>query len=586
MVFGYTDGLWALLILVPFIILYLIRPKMVKMKIPSLMFLMHDESSKQKLSFLRKFLRDPLFLIQFFLILALAFAVAEPFIILPKQETATNTVLIVDGSASMQTTFNGKSRFDDAIERALDDREGRVSVVLAGQVPELHLDSGGSTRAGQILRGLDARDTATNIAGAMFLAKDLLTNKKGQVIVYSDFLSTNTEDNILVAKRALNAEGVIVRLENVGGEVENIGIIDLDVSKTGVLATVKNYAPEAREVQMQLIKEDKAVEAKTLKLGPRSVEKIGFPTLPGVSIVKVNAIDNFELDNLAYVSSPLGDKIKVLMITNNENNFIKKAMEAASIFEIEVREPPIVKAFDLDHDVIVLADIEKTIVPSDVIDIKRYMQKGALVIVAGDESVPKLGIQDLLPITVKGTGESTGVNVKIINVFTKDKDFGTSKKHIIAEPRENAIVYAVGDDDSPMLAELKVKKGTLLWYGIFDRESEFKATEDYPIFWFTLMTTLLQTEDIREYNFKLEEQPGQYEQGVHEVKDKVIALNLLHELESDVGRTSSVIQEDTSAFQNKSFKGFAKQDFSVPLLIIGLLLVLFEIFYLKWRGDF
>jgi len=84
----------------------------------------------------------------------------------------------------------------------------------------------------------------------------------------------------------------------------------------------------------------------------------------------------------------------------------------------------------------------------------------------------------------------------------------------------------------------------------------------------------------------LEEQPGQYEQGIHEVDDKMIALNLLHEGESDIGRSSQIIEEDQAAFQNKSFKGFAKQDFSVPLLIIALLFVLGEIFYLKWRGDF
>jgi len=436
MVFAYTQGLWALLILIPFIILYLIRPKMIKMKIPSLMFLLHDESSKQQLSFLRKFLRDPLFLIQLFLILALAFSVAEPFIILPKQETATNTVLVLDGSASMQAEFNGKTRFEDAVDRALKDRDGRVSVVLAGQVPELHLESSGSTRAGQILRGLDARDTATNLAGAMFMAKDLLRNKKGQVIVYSDFLTTNSEDNVLMAKRSLNAEGIIVRLENVGFETDNVGIVDMDVNKVNVLATVKNYADQAREVQLQLVKDDKVQESKQVKMGPNSIESVSFPTLSGVSSVKVNAKDNFLLDNTAHVSSPLGDKIKVLMITNNNNNFIIKAMQAIGIFDIETRAPPIVKAFDLDHDIIVLADIEKTIVPSDVIDIKRYIQKGALVIVAGDEDIPKLGLQDLLPITIEGTGESTGINVKIINEFTKDKDFGTSKKHIIGAPRK------------------------------------------------------------------------------------------------------------------------------------------------------
>ena len=60
-------GLWALLALVPLIIVYLIKPRPKKETIPALMFLIKERSKSTKTSFLRKFFKDPLFLFQILL---------------------------------------------------------------------------------------------------------------------------------------------------------------------------------------------------------------------------------------------------------------------------------------------------------------------------------------------------------------------------------------------------------------------------------------------------------------------------------------------------------------------------------------
>ncbi|MDP7116178.1 MAG: hypothetical protein QF915_03900, partial [Candidatus Woesearchaeota archaeon] len=219
-------------------------------------------------------------------------------------------------------------------------------------------------------------------------------------------------------------------------------------------------------------------------------------------------------------------------------------------------------------------------------DIKKYIEKGHTLIVAADEKTIQLGLEDLLPITSDKIGAASSVNVKIINTFTKDKDFGTTTMHIVAGPKENSIVYAVADDDSPLLSQQSLGEGTLFYYGIFDKSSDFKATQDYPIFWFTLLTNLLNTENIQDFNFKLSENPQFRHAGVFEIEGKMKAFNLLSEGESDIGKKSSLLEEDELAFAEKSYAAKAEYDLSLLLLFLGIGLLIFELFILKYRGEF
>ncbi len=582
---GYEQGLWAFVVLIPFFILYLIRPHHRKVKIPSLMFLLDEKKSFTQLNFLRNLLKDPLFIVQLLLLLALAYAVAEPFIMLPKAETATNTVLIFDASASSQAESDGKTRFQSALDKAGSYLQGKISIILASQVPEVVLENGGRMQASGMLSALKPFDTTTNIAGAMFLAKDILAGNKGQAIVFSDFVTTSPEDNILVAKRALNAKGVNVDFISTHSKADNMGIVGLDIRKDSFRATVKNYGAEPKEVELQLSKDSKVEQSKRLKIAANSVESASFPTLPGVAELKLDAKDSFLLDNIAFISSPLNERIYVLMLTNDRNNFVKKALEAANLFEVEVREPPIVKAFELSQDIIIITDVAKTIVPSDIIDIKKYIQEGNTLVITAGESLLKLGLDELLPVKLNALSETSSVNVKIINAFTKDRDFGITAKHFSATPLPDSVVFAVAKDDSPMLAQGRLKEGTVFYYGIFDRDSEFKATEDYPIFWFTLLANLMKTADIRDFNFRISERPQFRKTGIIEAEGKKIAVNLLDEDESDISRPAKELEEDIIAFKEKSFTGKARYELSVPLLFAAIALVFLELAYVKWRGE-
>src|SRR3989344_6021172 len=135
MPFTYTLGLLALAIIIPFIILYLRKPKPKDRIIPSLMFLLQNRKTSKQYDFLRKFLTNLLFFIQLLALIGLSFAIAEPFIKIPYDVSLENTIIVLDVSASMQAKEAGTTRFEKAIKEAKKVLSGKNGIILAENVP-------------------------------------------------------------------------------------------------------------------------------------------------------------------------------------------------------------------------------------------------------------------------------------------------------------------------------------------------------------------------------------------------------------------------------------------------------------------
>ena len=167
-------GLFALLSLVPFIILYLRRPKPKDEMVPSLMFLVQENQKSKQHSFLQRFTSNLLFFLQLLVLLLLSLAVASPFVNIPYDVTKENTVVIIDASASMQAKEGGETRFDRALGEAKKFFSGRNTIILAENNPVVVLEEEGKDLANDVLGKLKPRSTTTNLRDAQLLAKDNL----------------------------------------------------------------------------------------------------------------------------------------------------------------------------------------------------------------------------------------------------------------------------------------------------------------------------------------------------------------------------------------------------------------------------
>jgi len=605
-------GLYALFAIIPFILIYLIRPKSFEKVIPSLMFIMQEKNKFRKASFLQKLLRNLLFILQLLIISFLAISVASPYIEIPHSVMVRNNIIILDASASMQTKDGINTRFSNAVNKAKDNLGLRNTIILAENMPLIVLEDGSSGNALDILNKITPKATSTNLGDALLLAGDLLGNKKGVVTVISDFISTEGSD-LLIAKRSLTAKGNTVNFIDVGNKAENVGITDIIADKDETIVEIKNYKDKDISVAATLSKDNAKLSDKKVNLLANSKEKITFQTLQGISKIALDINDDLQVDNIAYISSPEKRDISVLLITNApETSKIKAALTALGV-NLEIREPPTVNAYNINHDLVVIDQItNKLFVPTDFIDLKKYVEKGGILVIAAQENLIEIDTLDLLPLVIESKEDkTTTVCADIIGIifpkdpFADEPCFTSVSKYLKGTAKNNTIVLASAQlDNSPVIIQMKKEIGDVVYYGIIDKYSGFYSDPFYPIFWNNLVAYLMKLGDVRDYNQKsgkllvINEQEVKTpstkittnkllldEAGIYEVDNKKVAVNLANEIESDINRENIELKADLKKFSTEKLKDVDNVDLEIPLLIAALIILFFEFIYIKRRGD-
>lgn len=610
-------GLWALAAVAVFIILYLRRPKPQEKIIPSLMFIIRDDKRSKQYSFFQKLLTNLLFLIQLLSIAGLAFVAAAPFVKLNYDTTLENTAIILDVSASMQAKEKGVSRFDTALKEAKKVLSGRNSIIMAENAPLIVLENENSEIAMDVLSKIRPKATSTNLGDALLLAKDILGDRPGRIIVFSDFIATEGPD-IEVVRAALSSENKIVDFVDVSNKAKNTGIIRLEVSKYNTKVYVKNFNNEAAQRTIRIIKDNKVITQTSVKIMPNSVENFVFDTPAGISKVELDPKDDLEVDDIAYIATPPKIKNTVLLVTNEkETTNLELALESAKDIELSIVRPPVLtitakkeKIDPYKQDVVILYKIKKNeLVPGTFEDIEDYAKNGGNLIIAVQDDLKELNTKDANVVELKSRiNKPTKICVDTVNQITKqfekERCFTTAASYFGAEAKKGSIVFASADDKTPLIVYGGKEKGRAAYYGILDDTSDFKTLPSYPIFWDLLINFMIGTEDIKDFNFKtgriatISEQEVKTpssrmtaskllmdEVGIYEFDKKKFAANLLDEKESAINLPSKaeLRKEREKLLERKS----VEHDFSleVPILLLVFLFMITEFIYIKRRGD-
>jgi len=602
MAFSNPIWLYALLSLIPLIILYLRKPKPRDKIIPSLMFLIKDKKTENQFSFFKKLIRNLLFIIQLLVLGLLALTLAEPFIQSPIGISPKHTVLIIDASASSQTKYDLATRFDKELSDARGAVSSKNSIIIASEQPIVVLNGGTKREALDILRALQPTDMKTNLEAALYEADALLKEEQAHIIVLSDFITTDEKDQILKATRILTSKGNSIEFIDVSNDAHNIGFIDLELNKYDFRAFIKNFN-DKKTVTIRHVQGNKVFNEQSVTIDTNSVEILTFTTQPGVSRLEIVENDDFSVDNKVYISAPLQDKIKVLLITGIKNeqlgtDYLINALTASKEISLSISRPP--RTFvtldnqeisKLNPDVIITHKINKDeLLPHEFDTIARMIESGKSIIITAQDQLGQIDLAGLLPVIIERLGEDSPICVDIINEFTKrfkeNRCFTDVDRYLITNPKNNSIVIATTEDGSPVMVLKDRDKGKIFYYGIFDDYSDFKLDKDYPIFWNALINFLVASEDINDYNKRMGDEGflNYTKAGVYELGEKMIAFNLLSEAESNVNKKPEIIE------QNKDF--YIKPEpekqplhIEIPLLIFVTLLVMFEILYIKIQGD-
>ncbi|MBI4146622.1 VWA domain-containing protein [Candidatus Woesearchaeota archaeon] len=591
---GNPAGLYWLLALLPLIILYLIRPRPKVMNIPSLMFFLRSSGSRRLTSFLRQITHDWLFLIQLLLLAGLALTFSEPFSAYEHDITASSTVIVLDVSASMQTMEGVHSRFDLAVSQAKKVLGAKTTIILAKDAPYIALQDASADDAIRFLNSLQPRDTPTRLGEAIILAGEALG--EGRVVVISDFINTGGQDPD-IAKAVLESKKLVVDFINVAGSKRrNVGIVQLDAGNDETTVYVKNYNDVQEQIALRV-----GGSQNVLKVSPKGIETFSFKTPSGVTKLELGVRDDLSVDNVVFLSAPKGGKARILLVANNASPFLRNGLLASGEVDVVVAVPPVIPREEFD--VVVLNNLDmKQVLPGTFEDLYKFAELGGTVIVAVQGNSAKIDYKGVLPVKLGEKLDGGFVNVEQLNRFTKNIDFGKVNEFIAAEPTSEQTIIATVNA-VPVITVKRLGAGKLVYFGIPD-DADFKFSPHFPIFWTELLKFVTEQQDVRNLNFKTGETllldseqkvrtPSKTvqrsallldEAGVYELEDRVIVANLVNELESEVNSAKQVGAKSTD-YELRPVKETRRFIWDVWLIAIALFLLVFEVFFVKWRGD-
>lgn len=594
--FTYPLGLYALLALIPFILLYLIKPKSKNIALPTMQFLMKKKGKQKMSSFLRNWLRNLLFLIQLLILLLLAFSVAEPFIKIPSQTSVDNSVIVLDVSASMESVF------DEAITQAKRSIGRTTSIVLVQDSPLVVLERGSSGEAREILNKLKPSISSSNIADSVNTAYSLIEGEaEGEIILISDLRQTTSGD-LIAAKARAESDGFTFRVIDLGEDNGNVGITNVVVERAVSKIYVKNFFNEAKTVTLMI--DD---EKKIINLDPRDLEIVDLQTPKGITKLEIIEEDDLMLDNIAYIATPENSKIRVLLVTEAQNSYLQRALESSPTVELDVAGPPLLP--NKDFDVVIFHDISiNKLLAGTMNDIEEKAKSGLNVVFTYNDNPPNT---DLLPIDIKGfaTNQSEVV-IKVTNSITQGKDFGVVNKYYDAEAKPGAIVLAETKGGDPIIVMRELGVGKIIFFGISEQNSDFKLSPSFPLFWDSLLLFFEKVDDYSSFNKKggeiellgkqtdVSKPSGDViteillfdESGVYEYDGKKVVASMINPKESDLSLEKVNVGQPLSG-SSESSTSSATTTTRYPytltwiLLFIGLIFVLFEVYYISKRGD-
>ncbi|MFH1439064.1 MAG: BatA domain-containing protein [Candidatus Woesearchaeota archaeon] len=601
-------GLYALIGLFLLFLIYLIRPKSLKMTIPSLIFLMKDTGKSKKESFFEKLLRDFLLIFHFLLIAILAVSAMQPFYFSDKDVNKEHTVLVLDTSASMlahQESFGADNLFEQMKKEAKGYLGGKTSIVIVDNEPLVALKEGKEEEAVDIIDSLKPQSSLSTIGNSILAAGDLLAGEKGRVVVISDFISTDSVEPI-IAKKTLEAKGVHVEFIGLNDGIKNnIGIVNAEFTEAESKVTIQNF--NDRSVQFDF---DINGEKQSLALMPNANKKISFKNKEGDNVVKLLIKDDLEIDNEIHIYTPVKKKLKVLFISNSKDSFIPAVLNAYksswnSEIEIDIAEPP--KMPPIDHDLIIIGQVDKgKLVKGSIDQIDRLVnKKGYSLIITAFEGLNLMGLNDIMPVKIVGISEKpTEVfNLQTINEITNDISFAKTDRYFFVDLKEDAIPLANSKDNSTLIAIKERGNGYIAYYGIFDSNSKFKFDISYPLFWQQLIDYLINAENVNNLNYRVgeklifdddveittptknlkESKISFNEIGKHTIKGRNVYVNLLSPKESNINH---VLDSQTNGAYESDIVGTDVKKRMITYLIYAALAILFlELLYIKIRGD-
>jgi Ca-activated chloride channel family protein len=333
--------LWLLLLAPIIIFFYLLKLKRREVLVSSVFLWAHLLKDVQANSPFQKLKRNLLLFLQLLAVLLLVLGLSRP-LLRVSALGGRNTVLILDGSASMKSTDVGRSRFDEARGQALrfvdgmGGGDGAMVILAAARTRVLAPFTSNRNELRRALRNAEPTDTTTDLKDALALANSEAAvlyragHGRGQIpriVLLSDGAFDELPD--------VNLSAGELQFQQVGRRAENVGIIALDVRKSFTndydyqcFVAVRNFSGTRKHCNLELYRDDNLIDVREIDL-PADGEKAElfqrFAGRPGLLRAHLDLKDDLDADNEAYTQLAPQRAVNLLLVSTG-NRFLEKAL--------------------------------------------------------------------------------------------------------------------------------------------------------------------------------------------------------------------------------------------------------------------
>lgn len=354
MSFAASWMLWWGLLAIPVVVLYVLKVRVRRVPVSTLMFWERVYEEKAPRSLWERLRHLSSLLLQLALLALLVIALADP-VFDWEAKNARRVVLVVDNSASMQANDVAPSRLDAAKRKAAELLNGlrprdEMAVLSAGTRPAVVVGMTGHVRTlRDAVESIPATDGPTRVAEAIEMARRLIADREnGQIVVLTDAAFDQAESTF--------GEANVVWLP-VGGKAANTGITQFQVRRSLIdpigyelLVEVTNSGNDEVESRLDLELGGEVIDAIPLKLSAGEIWRETFEkaSAMGGELVATLAVqekntkhtstatsDALAIDNVARALLPPREPRPVALVSKG-NLFLEGAFQASPLVDLSV----------------------------------------------------------------------------------------------------------------------------------------------------------------------------------------------------------------------------------------------------------
>uniref|UniRef100_A0A7C3MI55 VWA domain-containing protein n=1 Tax=Dictyoglomus thermophilum TaxID=14 RepID=A0A7C3MI55_DICTH len=529
------------------IILYLIKPKRLKIKVPSLILWEKTIEEKNLGRWFKKLPKNLLLLFQLLILFFLVLSLSKPILSLPSIGSKP-TIIILDSSASMASRDILPSRFQEAkseIIKLIKRNPFNIKMIIAKEKPEIILNKNGR----EIEKELEKEKVFLGEGNLEESIRKAESISKG--ISHEIHIFTDGSDPISIPKDSINQ----YFLHIIGRESFNIGILDGRIFPKNeyiyeIFLKIGNFSHKPQEFNLRIIQDNNKLKEEKIRMEPKEIKvvKTEITKAKGKIVGEIDVRDNLQEDNKAFFYIPTFSP-KVLLITLG-NPFLEKALRSIPNLKIDVKRDFI--NVDLKNYNFYIFD---GLIPySDI--------SGNFLFIGGYPGINPQNIEKIGKVKILSWEEHP------ITRFLQLYGIGIDNAYTFKDENLKPLIYT---DKGPVayIYEKGNSKGIVLSFDLLS--SSFIYSDSFPIFIYNLLRYYLSYDPQKRCDNYMDSP------GFKEYNGYLYAVNIFSQKESDI--SNKINMETKKEESKKEEKGFIQIDLSKPLIFLVFLLLIMEIFF-------